>query len=103
RYLPDKAIDVLDEACAVKRIHLNKTPAEIQSIKQNILEKRIAAHKQRQVNNTKQLRDMEQQEKNLLNKQRQMEKQWQKELDFLDGIQQHVKNMANQQKFYRQA
>lgn len=103
RYLPDKAIDVLDEACAVKRIHLNKTPAVIQSIKQNILENRIAAHKQRKVDNTKQLRDMEQQEKKLLNKQWQMERQWQQELDFLAGIQQHVKNMADQQKFYRQA
>ncbi len=36
RYLPDKAIDVLDEACARKRIHMTYFPPELQNLKEKL-------------------------------------------------------------------
>lgn len=36
RFLPDKAIDVIDEACASLRIHIETTPAEIENLRNEI-------------------------------------------------------------------
>ena len=43
RYLPDKAIDLLDEACASTRVQLDSQPIEIDSLERIILQLQIEA------------------------------------------------------------
>ena len=43
RYLPDKAIDLLDEACASIRVQLDSQPVEIDSLERRILQLQIEA------------------------------------------------------------
>eukprot|EP00835_Amoeboradix_gromovi_P005190 NODE_465_length_8145_cov_0.434999.p1 type:complete len:873 gc:universal NODE_465_length_8145_cov_0.434999:2978-5596(+) len=43
RYLPDKAIDLLDEACASTRVQLDSQPIEIDSLERRILQLQIEA------------------------------------------------------------
>eukprot|EP00834_Sanchytrium_tribonematis_P006594 NODE_500_length_6721_cov_0.845492.p1 type:complete len:869 gc:universal NODE_500_length_6721_cov_0.845492:2867-261(-) len=43
RFLPDKAIDLLDEACASTRVQLDSQPVEIDSLERRILQLQIEA------------------------------------------------------------
>ncbi len=43
RFLPDKAIDVMDEACATVRVELDSSPAALESVQRRILQLEIEA------------------------------------------------------------
>lgn len=44
RYLPDKAIDLVDEACAHVRVQLDSQPEEIDKLERKILQLEVELH-----------------------------------------------------------
>lgn len=87
RFLPDKAIDLMDEASAVRHIKLTEVPKMIQHIQEEILTLKIASYRSElqddgnsgSMENESYLNELE-------NEKAGMEKQWQDELNILNEI-----------------
>ena len=104
RYLPDKAIDLMDEASAVKRIQLNEVPESIQRIKDKILQLKIKAYEHEiNPNSIADQSIIEQELHELQNEKTSMEKQWQEELETLHSIQQEKRKWIGLKKSYEKA
>ncbi|MCX7831600.1 MAG: ATP-dependent Clp protease ATP-binding subunit [Actinobacteria bacterium] len=79
RYLPDKAIDLIDEASSRERINLLKTPPEVEELEKEIARvksKKEEAIARQDFEKAAKLRDKE---RSLLLKKRHLEERWQKE------------------------
>lgn len=101
RFLPDKAIDLMDEASAVQHIKLTEVPRNIQQIKKEILALKIQSYKM-EMNGEKDessLNDLLELEK----EKDVMEAQWQQELDVLAQIQDEEKSLSALEKAYETA
>ena len=93
RFLPDKAIDLMDEASAVKHILLNEVPRSIEKINDQILQLKITAYKQELNPDPPFDQSAIEQELNNLEKEKEiMEKQWEKELQMLNLTQREKRN-----------
>ncbi|MED3764239.1 ATP-dependent Clp protease ATP-binding subunit [Ureibacillus terrenus] len=104
RYLPDKAIDLMDEASAVKRISLNEVPRSIKNINEQILRTKLALYKQDlDPDPTLDRNALERQLKSLESEKEKMEKQWAKELELLHFMQREKRNLARLHKLYEKA
>jgi len=98
RYLPDKAIDLVDEACATIRVQMDSVPIELDTITRNILsleiEKQAIKHendelsKNRKEQIEKQLITLKQQEKEL-------KEAWSNEKKINDEIKHKKKELEN--------
>ena len=104
RFLPDKAIDLMDEASAVKHILLNEVPRSIGKINDQILQLKITAYKQELNPDPAFDRSAIEQELNNLEKEKEiMEKQWEKELEMLNLTQREKRNLARLQRLFEKA
>ena len=82
RFLPDKAIDLVDEACALIKTEMNSMPAEMDDAKRKIMQLQIeqAALKKESDNLSKErLKDIEDELLSLQADYDEMDKRWQKE------------------------
>ncbi len=79
RYLPDKAIDLLDEACARRRIELSEYPDKIKDI-----EMKAEALKNEAKNNPHLEKDLNMRAEILLKEAREKKERWMKEKDLTD-------------------
>ncbi len=91
RQLPDKAIDLLDTACARIRINLSAKPAELDDVERNLeaTEQTISALETVKVLSDYQIEILEQarqNDKELKEKQSLLEKQWQQEREIVQTI-----------------
>lgn len=96
RFLPDKAIDLMDEASAVKHIMMNKTPAALTDIDTSILDVQLLMCEQ-QSDDLQQQLDTLQHEKSVL------QAQWLEQLEVLQQIQREKRNLARLNKLYKKA
>jgi len=104
RFLPDKAIDLMDEASAVKRISLNEVPHSIKKINEQILQLKIALYKQQlQPQPTFNQTAVEKELHRFEMEKEKMEKQWAKELEMLHLTQREKRNLARLQKLFEKA
>ena len=92
RQLPDKAIDVLDTACANVKISKSNIPYVLQNLKNEILvlERNIASY-QRDAGHgikdyTKKIKSLEKEKKALLSKVKKIQTVWQKQKEHLDKM-----------------
>ena len=82
RFLPDKAIDLVDEACASIKTEINSMPAEMDDIKHKIMQLEIeqtALKKEKDNLSKSHLEEIEKELVELKEKYSQLEKQWQQE------------------------
>ncbi len=89
RFLPDKAIDLLDEAAAKLRIENDSMPAELDTIRREILRleiEREALKQEKDDASRKQLDQIEQQLADLNDRNRVLSMQWESEKRELDTI-----------------
>ena len=104
RFLPDKAIDLMDEASAVKHILLNAVPHSIGKINDRILQLKITVYKQELKPDPAFDQSGIEQELNNLEKEKEiMEKQWGKELEMLNLTQREKRNLARLQRLFEKA
>ncbi len=89
RFLPDKAIDLLDEACARIRTEMDSMPQELDEISRHVrrLEiEEIALKKEKDDASRKRLEELQAELKALKTKSEAMTAQWKKEKAALEGV-----------------
>ncbi|HEV2420642.1 MAG TPA: ATP-dependent chaperone ClpB [Candidatus Acidoferrales bacterium] len=89
RFLPDKAIDLIDEAAAGLRMELDSMPAEIDEVERRILQleiERQALSKESDAHSRERLREIERELSSLREKSSSLKAQWQIEKDAIARI-----------------
>lgn len=86
RFLPDKAIDLIDEACAATRMQIDSMPVELDEISRKLMQlqiERVSLSKETSESSLKRLKDMDEEIANLTQKKTELTAKWQKEKDEL--------------------
>ena len=82
RFLPDKAIDLIDEACASIRVEIESTPTELDELNRKIKQleiEKVALEKESDDSSKKRLENIVESISKLKNEQEEMNKRWNKE------------------------
>ncbi|WP_185864990.1 ATP-dependent Clp protease ATP-binding subunit [Blattabacterium cuenoti] len=87
RFLPDKAIDLIDEAASKLRIDMNSKPEELDILYRKIMYMEIQVEALKRENDKKQLISLKKELNNLNKKKIRLEIQWQNEKNLVEGIQ----------------
>lgn len=98
RFLPDKAIDLMDEAAAKLRLELDSVPEELDTVNRNIKQLEIERAAIKRDNNKERLTRIDEELKRLTAEQAGMQKAWAAEKAELDTIQRN-KQQIEQLKF----
>ncbi len=87
RHLPDKAIDLIDEAASKLRMEINSKPEELDEIERKIMQLEIERAALKRENDDKKLVNVERDLANLTEQRNAFQSKWQAERDVVDGIQ----------------
>jgi len=88
RFLPDKAIDLMDEAAARLRLEMDSVPQELDEIDRKIMQFEIEREAIKREKDEKKLSILNEEIANLKQEQSKFRAQWQLEKSLIDGIQQ---------------
>lgn len=98
RHLPDKAIDLIDEAAAKLRMEINSKPEELDEVERKIMQLEIEKAAILRENDQKRLAQVEQDLAGLQEQRISLQSRWQAEKDLIEGIQ-HAKEEIELLKF----
>ena len=87
RQLPDKAIDLIDEAASKLRMEMNSKPEELESIDRRIMQLEIEREAIKREKDKKKLDNLEKELAELNEKRTEFQAKWQAEKEVIDGIQ----------------
>ncbi|WP_185855482.1 ATP-dependent chaperone ClpB [Blattabacterium cuenoti] len=87
RYLPDKAIDLIDEAASKLRMEINSKPEKLDVLYRKIMHMEIQIEALKREKDEKQLIPLKKELYKLNDKKNKLESQWQSEKDLVEGIQ----------------
>ena len=87
RYLPDKAIDLVDEAAAKLRLEVDSKPEELDNLDRQIKQLEIEREALKRENNTEKMTSIKQQLTELNDKRQTLNAQWEKEKGYVATIQ----------------
>jgi ATP-dependent Clp protease ATP-binding subunit ClpB len=96
RFLPDKAIDLVDEATSALRIELNSMPTELDQLKRKIMKLEIekqAIQREKTETTKKKIREIEKELAEYKEKSNQLELHWKKEKELITEIQEFKKEI----------
>ncbi len=99
RYLPDKAIDLVDEAAAKLRLEVDSKPDELDNLDRQIKQLEIEREAIKRENDTDKLKGIEEQLKTLKVQSAEMEARWNKEKGYVATIQNekaHIEEMKHE-------
>ena len=99
RYLPDKAIDLVDEAAAKLRLEVDSKPEELDNLDRQIKQLEIEREAIKRENDTEKLKGIEEQLKTLKAQSSEMEARWDKEKGYVATIQNekaHIEQMKHE-------
>lgn len=95
RFLPDKAIDLIDEAASKLRMEINSKPQELDEIERKIMQFEIEREAIKRENNSSKLEDLNREIADLNEHRNSLAAKWQAEKDVVDAIQNAKKNVEN--------
>lgn len=98
RFLPDKAIDLIDEAASKLRLEINSAPEELETIERKIRQLEIEREAIKREKDETKLKTLNQEIANLTEQRNQLKAKWQAEKNLVDQIQ-NKKNEIDQLKF----
>ena len=87
RHLPDKAIDLIDEAAAKLRMEINSKPEELDEVERKIMQLEIEKAAILRENDQKRLQQVSEDLSKLQEQRRSLQSRWQAEKDLIEGIQ----------------
>ncbi|MCZ2128923.1 MAG: ATP-dependent chaperone ClpB [Bacteroidia bacterium] len=87
RFLPDKAIDLLDEAASKLRMEIDSVPVELDELNRKIMQLEIEREALKRENDTLKLEELNKELANITEKQTALKAEWQKEKAIVDAIQ----------------
>lgn len=95
RFLPDKAIDLIDEAAARLRMEIDSVPEELDKIEREIMSLEIEREALKRENDTNRLTALGEEIANLSDQRNQLRARWQAEKAVVEGIQQNKEEIEN--------
>lgn len=98
RFLPDKAIDLVDEAAARLRLEMNSVPEEIDELDRKIQQLQIEKEALKREGSSKKLDDIKKELADLTEERTKLRAQWESERSLIDEIQKN-KDAIEQYKF----
>ena len=96
RFLPDKAIDLIDEACAMIKTEMESMPIELDDVSHKITQYQIeetALKKEKDELSQKRLQEIQKEIANLQNKFKEMKAKWDNEKDAISKVQKLRENL----------
>ncbi|MCY1719733.1 ATP-dependent chaperone ClpB [Prolixibacteraceae bacterium Z1-6] len=87
RFLPDKAIDLMDEAAAKLRLEIDSVPEELDEIERRVKQLEIEREAIKRENDTKKLASLGEEISNLKEEQSRLRAKWQSEKSVIEAIQ----------------
>ncbi|MEK5379665.1 ATP-dependent chaperone ClpB [Niallia sp. FSL W8-0635] len=101
RFLPDKAIDLIDEACAMIRTEIDSMPIEIDELTRKIMQLEIeeaALHGEEDVQSKERLAVIAKELANLRERSNALKAKWQQEKDALQSIQEKKEQLERKKR-----
>ena len=101
RFLPDKAIDLIDEACASIRVEIASMPSELDELTRKIMQleiEKVALQKEKDVNSKNRLEILNEELEDLKNKEKEMKQSWEEEKYLINKLK-TLKEDLEKQKF----
>jgi ATP-dependent Clp protease ATP-binding subunit ClpB len=95
RFLPDKAIDLMDEAASKLRMQMNSMPIELDVLERKIRQLEIEREAIKRENDTKKLEDLNREIAELSDERADIRAKWQGEKDVVEGIQKAKEQIEN--------
>lgn len=95
RFLPDKAIDLMDEAASKLRMQINSKPIELDEVERKIRQLEIEREAIKRENDTKKLEDLNKEIAELLDKRTSLTAKWKSEKEVVEGIQKVKEQIEN--------
>ncbi|MDD2256047.1 MAG: AAA family ATPase, partial [Bacteroidales bacterium] len=95
RFLPDKAIDLMDEAAAKLRLEVDSVPEELDKIERSIMQLEIEREAIKREKNQSKLEQLNEEIANLKEASRTIRAKWQSEKDLINQIQQGKIELEN--------
>ena len=96
RYLPDKAIDLIDEACATIRVQMDSVPFELDNLTHRIMRleiERQAIKKEKDELSVKRRHDIDRELESMKQKEEELTIAWNREKDLIDDIKKKKKEL----------
>jgi ATP-dependent Clp protease ATP-binding subunit ClpB len=95
RFLPDKAIDLIDEAAAKLRLEMDSLPEELDEIERRIMQLEIEIEAIKRENDARKLHELNEELANLKEERNQFKAKWQKEKEIVDKITARKRDIEN--------
>ncbi|MDM8161765.1 ATP-dependent chaperone ClpB [Labilibaculum sp. K2S] len=95
RFLPDKAIDLIDEAAAKLRLEMNSLPEELDEIERRIKQLEIERMAIQREGDKKKLEDLSREIAELNDERNRLRAKWEAEREVIDGIQKNKEELEN--------
>jgi len=95
RFLPDKAIDLIDESAAKLRLEINSVPEELDELNRRIMQLEIEREAIKRENDTEKLNDLNKILANLNDERNSIKTKWQAEKEVVEKIQLRKKEIEN--------
>jgi ATP-dependent Clp protease ATP-binding subunit ClpB len=95
RFLPDKAIDLIDEAASKLRLEINSMPVELEQVERKIRQLEIEREAIKRENDQAKLDDLNQDIANLSEQRNALKAKWQSEKEIVEAIQKSKQNIED--------
>ncbi len=95
RFLPDKAIDLMDEAASKLRMQINSMPIELDEVERKIRQLEIEREAIKRENDQKKLEELHKEIAELSDKRSDLRAKWQGEKEVVEGIQKVKEQIEN--------
>ena len=95
RFLPDKAIDLIDEAASKLRLEINSKPEELDTIERRIRQLEIEREAIKREKNQEKLKSLNEEIGNLTEERNRVHAKWQSEKDLVEQIQARKNEIEN--------
>ena len=93
RFLPDKAIDLIDEAASRLRLQINSVPEELENVQRKIRQLEIEREAIKRENDTKKVEELTKTILDLNSERESLRMRWETERGFVEKIQREKKNI----------
>lgn len=95
RFLPDKAIDLMDEAASKLRLEMDSVPEAVDELERRIMQLEIEREAIKREKDDNKVKDLSEEIANLSADRDSLRAKWQGEKDIVDGINQKVEQIEN--------
>jgi len=95
RFLPDKAIDLIDEAASKLRLEMDSVPEAVDELERRIMQLEIEREAIKRENDEKKVKELSETIANLSNERDSLKAAWQSEKGLVDKVNQEIQNIED--------